>query len=135
MSAMPVPHNPFAHLTGLNAQTDVRRERRTLGADEFERLVESAKAGEPYRELSGTDRAILYVVAANTGLRADELTTLTSDSFDLDAEQPTVTVEAAYSKHRRRDVLPLRADLVALLQGKKLPAASLNCGCRGWLKQ
>ncbi len=111
-----LPHNPFAHLTGLNAQPDVRRERRTLGADEFDRLVESAKAGERYRELSGADRALLYVVAANTGLRAGELTTLTADSFDLDAEQPTVTVEAAYSKHRRRDVLPLRADLVVLLR-------------------
>jgi integrase len=109
-------HNPFDHLTGLNPQTDVRRERRTLGVDEFGRLVEAAKAGEPYRELSGLDRALLYTVAANTGLRAGELASLTADSFDLEADQPTVAVEAAYSKHRRHDVLPLRADLAVLLR-------------------
>lgn len=76
----------------------------------------AAKSGESYRGLSGADRALLYIVAANTGLRARELISLTADSFDLDADQPTVTVEAAYSKHRRRDVLPVRADLVVLLR-------------------
>ena len=111
-----LPDNPFSHLTGLNAQTDVRRERRTLTTDEFARLIEAARAGEPYRELFGADRALLYMVAANSGLRAGELASLTADSFDLEADQSTVTVEAAYSKHRRRDVLPLRGDLVVLLR-------------------
>ena len=32
-------------------------------------------------------------------------------SFDFDDGSPTVTVEAAYSKHRRRDVLPLREEI------------------------
>ena len=59
---------------------------------------------------------LLYTLAVNTGLRAGELASLTAESFDLDANQPTVTVEAAYSKHRRRDVLPLRSDLVVLLR-------------------
>jgi integrase len=66
--------------------------------------------------LTGEDRAILYLVALNTGLRANELASLTAGSFKLDGESPTVTVEAAYSKHRRRDVLPLRGDVVAALQ-------------------
>jgi integrase len=120
-------------LTGLNAQSDVRRERRTLGADEFGRLVEAVKVGEPSRGLSGPDRALLYTVAANTGLRAGELVSLTADSFDLDTDQPTVTVEAAYSKHRRRDVLPLRADLVVRLRPfvsdsrSKAPDVGQNC--------
>ena len=56
---------------------------------------------------------MLYRVALNTGLRASELASLTPRSFDLEVDPPTVTVEAAYSKHRRRDVLPIQPDLAA----------------------
>ena len=59
---------------------------------------------------------MLYRVAAMTGLRASELASLTPASFDLAADVPTVTLEAAYSKHRREDVLPLHPDLVARLR-------------------
>ena len=41
---------------------------------------------------------------------------LTRQSFRLDEETPTVTVQAAYSKHRRQDVLPLHPSLVAMLR-------------------
>jgi hypothetical protein len=58
---------------------------------------------------------MLYLVSANTGLRANELASLTAASFDLEGDPATVTVEAGYSKRRRRDVLPLRADLAVLL--------------------
>lgn len=37
-------------------------------------------------------------------------------SFDLDADPPTVTVEASYSKRRRRDVQPLRGDIAEALR-------------------
>ena len=46
-----------------------------------------------------------------TGLRAGELRSLTRASFDLDAEPPTVTAAAAYSKRRRDDTLILRSEL------------------------
>jgi integrase len=106
-----MPDNPIAHLSALNAKTDVRHERRPLSNEEFTAFIEAARAGKPFRRLSGESRAMLYLVAANTGLRASELASLTAASFDLTGDPPTVTVEAAYSKHRRRDVLPLRADL------------------------
>ena len=64
----------------------------------------------------GSDRAMLYAVAAYTGLRASELASLTRQSFRLDDATPTVTVQAAYSKHRRQDVLPLHPSLVAMLR-------------------
>jgi len=41
---------------------------------------------------------------------------LTPRSFDLDADPPTVCVEACYSKHRRTDVLPLADALVGHLR-------------------
>lgn len=42
-----------------------------------------------------------------------ELASLTESSFDFDTDNPTVTVAAAYSKHRREDVLPLHPTLAA----------------------
>jgi integrase len=59
---------------------------------------------------------MLYRLALGTGFRASELASLVPDSFNLDGQPPTVTVEAGYSKHRRRDVQPIRRDLAAMLQ-------------------
>ena len=55
-------------------------------------------------------------MAAGTGFRANELRSLTPESFDLDADPPTVTVQAAYSKRRRDDVQPIRPDLADALR-------------------
>ena len=55
-------------------------------------------------------------LAAGTGFRRNEIRSMTRESFDLDANPPTITVEAAYSKHRRRDVQPIRRDLADLLR-------------------
>jgi hypothetical protein len=69
---------------------------------------------------------MLYRVAVETGLRANELRSLTRASFDLSADPQTVTVAAAYSKHRREDVVPLRLDTAAALAehlAAKLPGA------------
>jgi len=52
---------------------------------------------------------------------------LTRASFHLEGDRPTVKVEAAYSKHRREDTLPLRTDTSIDLQGflsAKLPGAA-----------
>ncbi len=47
------PENPLAHLSALNAEVDLRRERRALSADEFGRLVEAARVGATFRGMSG----------------------------------------------------------------------------------
>ncbi len=110
------PEDILAHLTALNVKVDVRRERRTLEPVEIEKLITAARKGSRFRSLSGEDRAVLYHVALTTGLRASELASLTPRNFDLGNDPPTVAVEAAYSKHRRRDVLPLRPDVAALVR-------------------
>ncbi len=108
--------NPLEHLTGLNVKTDRRHDRRALSDADFGKLVEAARKGTAFQGLSGADRAVLYQLAANSGLRASEMASLSTASLDLDAEQATVTVQAAYSKHRREDVLPLREDVAAMLR-------------------
>ncbi len=57
---------------------------------------------------------MLYRVAVETGLRANELRSLKVSSFDLD--HGIVTVRAGYSKRKREDTVPLRPDTAAELR-------------------
>ena len=98
-------------MSKLNSGEDVRLERRPATPDEFPKLLTAAVHGTPFRSLTGPDRAMLYLVAVETGLRASELASLTEASLDLSGEIPTVTLEAAYSKRRRRDVQPIHPEL------------------------
>ena len=108
--------NPVSHLPNLNADLDVRRERRNLSAAEFSRLIEATRRNGTVCGLIGLERVMLYLSAAYTGLRASELASLSEASFDFNSEPLTVTVQAAYSKRRRKDVLPLHPDLAYRLQ-------------------
>ncbi|MCA9078504.1 MAG: tyrosine-type recombinase/integrase [Planctomycetaceae bacterium] len=108
--------NPLHGMQRLNTEEDVRHQRRALSGSEVAMLIQSAKeSGETIQKYDGELRARLYLFAYMTGLRRRELSSLTPRSFDLKAKQPTVVVEAACSKHRRRDVLPLHAELILLL--------------------
>ena len=109
------PGNPFRHLSKLNAEADPRRQRRPASDDEYHRFLTAAAAGEPFRGVSGRDRAILYLLAVNTGLRASELASLTPSSFDLDSESPSVNVKAAYSKRRKNDRQSIRRDVADIM--------------------
>ena len=107
--------NPLEIMETLNTSTDRRHDRRPLGEEEFERLIHAAETGPPRMGILGRDRAMLYQLAAWTGFRRGELGSLSLRSFDFQAPNATVTVEASYSKHRRKDVQILHPDLVELL--------------------
>ncbi len=111
--------NRLGHLSAVNANADRRRERRALTAEEARDLVGVAEKGKAALGLSGPLRALCYRVALTTGLRRNEIRSLSWESFDLGGS-PTVTVEAGYSKHRRRDVLPLAADMAQALRRWRL---------------
>jgi integrase len=118
--------NPLAHLDGLNVKTDRRRDRRALTVDELRGLLNAASYGPKLYDMEGPERELLYWLAVESGLRSNELRSLTKASFTLNAEPPTVTVDAAYSKHRRQDTLALRPALAAALRdflAAKLPDA------------
>lgn len=109
--------NPLAGLDRLNTEVDIRHKRRALTEEEFGKLVLSARQSkESIQCYNGEQRSRIYVLSYMTGLRRNELASLMPRSFDLDADPPTVTVEAKYSKHRRKDVLPLHPELVAFLR-------------------
>lgn len=108
--------SPVAHLDGLNVKTDRRHDRRALTVTELLNLLDTASSGPVRFGMSGPERAMLYRLAVQTGLRGGELRSLTRSSFDLDGDNPTVTVSAEYSKPRRQDTLPLRAELAVELR-------------------
>jgi len=106
----------LAHLSKLNVQTDRRHDRRALTDVEFPKLVNSAMTGPVVEAVSGPDRAMMYVLSCWTGYRRKELASLTSRSFDLDSDTPSVRVQAAYSKNGRTDETPLHSAVVERLR-------------------
>jgi len=119
--------SPLEHLQGQNVQTDRRHDRRALAVEETRWLLRTTLAGPEQAGVCGAERYLIYRLALESGLRAKEIRTLSRSSFDFTARPATVTVEAAYSKRRRLDVLPLRPDTADLLRehlAKKLPEAA-----------
>jgi len=105
--------DPLRH---LKAQTVIEHthKRRSLEPDEVRRLLEATRAGGSRFGMDGYQRALLYRLAVETGLRADEIRSLTVGSFDF--ERRTVTVESQHTKNHKEAVLPLRADTAAELK-------------------
>ena len=93
-------------------EQDKKRRRRAFAGEELQKLFLAAwNSVTVFRGLTGEDRAMLYLVAASTGLRVAELASLAPASFDLTAATPTVRCLAAYTKNGEEAVLPLRSDL------------------------
>ena len=107
--------DPLARI-GTMKQIAATFERRPLDPEELLRLLAEAERGPAHQRISGPDRAMLYRLAAGTGFRAAELRSLTTSSFDLDAEPPAVTVRAGYTKNRREARQPIRRDLAERLR-------------------
>ncbi len=110
--------NPFAGVkTNLKVENDRRRRRRSLTSEECRRLLAAAAASKRrLGGMTGPDRKVFYAVALSTGLRRNELGSLTTASFQLDADPPTVTAEGVWTKNRKTATLPLRQDVAAELR-------------------
>jgi len=107
--------SPIEHLDCVRVGVaDIRHARRALEPDEMRRLLETTTV-EPVRfGISGPERAIIYRLAAETGLRRNELRSLKVSSFDFGC--CTVTVEAQNTKNRKEAVLPVRPDTMMQLR-------------------
>lgn len=109
----------LASIPRRNERADVRLARRALSIAELEKLCTVAEAGPDHYiygktkskhsrvPIPGRDRALLYRLAMGTGFRANELRSLTPESFALDGPEPAVTVRAAYTKNKREAVQPI----------------------------
>jgi len=115
--------SPLEHLSCIK-QTEKRRQRRAIAVDQVRKLLAATQTAPERYGLTGPERALLYRLAIESGLRAAELRSLTKSSFDF--SNCTITLLAAYSKRKRQDVLPLRPDTAQEIEkmfAQKLPAA------------
>ena len=117
--------SPIAHLRAIEvSKKDIRRPRRPLEADEVRRLLEATQAAGPRFKLPGYERSMIYRLAVESGLRANEIRLLKVASFDFD--NCTVIVQDHTAKNRHEKTLPLRPDTAAEIKellASKLPAA------------
>jgi integrase len=101
-----------------NGETDVRHARRDFSPEELGWLLDAARqSAKVIRCLPGIDRHLLYLTACATGFRVSELASMTPESFNLDTDAPTATVQASCTKNRKEAVQPLPLDVAEALRG------------------
>jgi integrase len=100
-------------VAGYNVTEDPRHERRTLSVDELRQLIEAARTGKQYKNMTGPMRALCYRLAINSGLRYSEIGSIFPESFDWDSRPASVTVRAAYANNGKTATLPVPDDLAS----------------------
>jgi integrase len=110
------PTNPLQNMAKFKGDDTPTRRRAILSDGEFERLLATTLVSKDRRNLSGEQRYWLYLVASQTGLRAQELNSLKPSSFDLDSNPASVTVHCTISKRRKTDTILLSRDFARMLQ-------------------
>src|ERR1017187_9177497 len=68
-------------------------------------------------EALGRERALIYKTLVSTGLRLNELATLSVRQLQLDGRVAFAELEAGDEKNRERNTVPIRADLAADVRG------------------
>ena len=109
-----------------NADTD-SESRRPLSVNEMRLLLSAAAVGPAIQGLYGSERALLYRFAFETGMRPGQIRALLVKDFDLDADPPTVTTHAKYVKRRRTHTQTLRPELATELRkqfASRMPTAA-----------
>jgi integrase len=99
---------------------------RAFELDEWPRLLEAARNGPVRFKLTGQERYVLYNLAMETGLRADELRSLTPVSFDF--KKRSVFVSVKHTKNGRealQSITPETSALVKELAKGKMPNTKL----------
>jgi len=109
-----LPRNPLKPIRRLNIELDRRKMRRALTQDEVDRLLKAAARGKNRSAGTPEDRVLIYRLLLGTGLRSTELSLLTPSQINF--EKSRLTIEAAKTKNKKPDVLPLRSDLVQALK-------------------
>ena len=119
--------SPLAHLSGLNVKSDRRHDRRAFALDELLFLLKYLPTAPIRAKMTGMERALLYRLAVETGLRRGGLAGLTKSSFELECDDPAIVVKAgAKNKYKAERRVPLKAATVELLRehlASKMPDA------------
>jgi site-specific recombinase XerC len=107
---------PWHGVEAYNVEEDLRHIRRSLTDDELARLIAYAETAPDRLGMPGPLRAMAYRVAAATGFRAEELRSLTPQSFRLEGVRPTIYLEASCTKNRRPADQPIARSVAEILR-------------------
>ncbi len=135
-----VASNPFDGFARYDAKSDCRRKRRSLNEQELIRLLKVAqerplieaatirkgkRKGEHVANLRdetrqrlerlGRERALIYKTLILTGLRKNELASITVGQCRLTGSRPFIELASADEKNRQGSDIPIRSDLAAEL--------------------
>ena len=102
--------NPLTPIKKLNETIEQRKKRRAMTAEEIERLLHVTTQSPVSDEWKTGERILVYQLLLGTGLRSTELSLLTPDQIDFTRYR--LRIEAAKTKNKKEDVLPMREDLV-----------------------
>jgi integrase len=106
-------YSPLQRLKPVTVPDKERR--RPLGFDEVCKLLKKTVSGPRHHAMDGEERAVLYLLAIQTGFRRNELAHLTVASFDL--SKATVSLPAEFCKDRRDAIQVITMALASRLAG------------------
>jgi integrase len=107
--------DPLAGVKKPNPKSGRRRERRMLLPEEFSWLAHVTANEAKLHGMTGADRLLLYMVAIQTGLRANEIRGLKRGSMFLKGERPFLLAKAGTTKNGKPAHQYIKADLAAAL--------------------
>jgi integrase len=130
-----LPSDPLVTVSKPSPESDRRLVRRFMTHDEFHWLdAVTRTAGDAYG-MTGTERALLYSTAIQTGLRAGELASLTRGKMQLTAKPPFILAEARSTKNNqlaRQYIQPELADELAKHVSRKVGGSKVFNMPRKW---
>jgi integrase len=109
--------NPIAK---LDKPARDSKKKGVLTPEQFIRLIKTTFAKNIIIEnTTGQERAVLYMLAGTTGLRRNELLSLTWDCINLSGDNAFVRVKASIAKNGKEALQPIPPAMVAILQALK----------------
>ena len=107
--------DPLASVTKPTVKADRRLERRMLLPDEWQWLEAVTMQSPPCYGMTGSERALLYAVAIQTGLRQSELRALTRGRLHLAGGSPFILAPASATKNAKDAKQHVNPELAARL--------------------
>jgi len=111
-----LPRDPLSSVKKPNPKADRRRERRMLLPEEWCRVKAATKFGQERYGITGAERVLLYETAIQSGLRSNELRSLTRGRLYFDSDPPYVTAKAGNTKNRKDARQFIQPELAAELR-------------------
>jgi len=105
--------DPLSSIKTPNPKADRRRERRILLRDEWRRLKSATQSGPERYGMTGNERLLLYHTVIQTGLRSNELRSLTRGQLYFDSNPPYITCKAGSTKNRKDARQYIQSELAA----------------------